>query len=93
MAGEEDTAEDRTDYEYVTEAYGAVSRSAKVTKHVSRVQLPKAGLSWTDDLLVSEELTELLMTVLMAIILFRPMMKAATARHPWQNSNLLADQS
>ena len=52
VAGEEDTAEDKSDYEYVTEAYGAVSRSAKVTKHVSRVQLPKAGLSWTEDLLV-----------------------------------------
>ena len=52
VAGEEDTAEDKTDYEYVTEAYGAVSSSAKVTKHVSRVQLPKAGLSWTEDLLV-----------------------------------------
>ena len=55
VAGEEDTAEDKTDYEYVTEAYGAVSRSAKVTKHVSRVQLPKAGLSWTDDLLAHDE--------------------------------------
>ena len=52
MAGEEDTGEDKDDYEYVTEAYGAVSRSAKVTKHVSRVQLPKTGLSWTEDLLV-----------------------------------------
>ena len=57
MAGEEDTGEKQDDYEYVTEAYGAVSRSAKVTKHVSRVQLPKAGLSWTEDLLVRRELT------------------------------------
>ena len=57
MAGEENNGEETNDYEYVTEAYGAVSRSAKVTKHVSRVQLPKAGLSWNEDLLVRPELT------------------------------------
>ena len=56
VAGEEDTGEEENTYEYVTEAYGAVSRSAKVTKHVSRVQIPKAGLSWTEDLLVRLEL-------------------------------------
>ena len=55
MAGEEDTGEEENTYEYVTEAYGAVSRSAKVTKHVSRVQLPKTGLTWTEDLLVGAD--------------------------------------
>ena len=55
MAGEEDTGEKQDDYEYVTEAYGAVSQSAKVTRHVSRVQLPSNGLSWNDDLLVREQ--------------------------------------
>ena len=57
VAGKEELGKERDEHEYVTEAYGAVSRSAKVTKHVSRVQLPKAGLSWTEDLLVRRELT------------------------------------
>ena len=92
MAGEEDTGEDKDDYEYVTEAYGAVSRSAKVTKHVSRVQLLKTGLSWNEDLLVRRELTELMISLIMPT-LFRLMMKAVTAHHPWRNLNPLADLS
>ena len=92
VAGEEDTGEDKDDYEYVTEAYGAVSRSAKVTKHVSRVQLPKTGLSWTEDLLVRPELTELMIIAIMPP-LFRPMMKVVTVHHPWPNLNPLADLS
>ena len=42
-----------TDYEYVTEAYGAVTCSAKVTKHVARVKMPISGLTWNEDYLVS----------------------------------------
>ena len=41
-----------TDYEYVTEAYGAVTCSAKVTKHVARVKMPNTGLTWNEDYLV-----------------------------------------
>ena len=40
-------------YEYVTEAYGAVTCSAKVTKHVARVKMPNNGLTWSEDLFVS----------------------------------------
>ena len=55
---DEDESEDlkvgaATDYEYVTEAYGAVSCSAKVTKHVARVKMPNTGLTWNEDYLVS----------------------------------------
>ena len=52
---EEQDAEDaaKQDYEYVTEAYGAVTCSAKVTKHVARVKMPNNGLTWSDDLFVS----------------------------------------
>ena len=55
VAGKEELGKERDEYEYVTEAYGAVSQSAKVTRHVSRVQLPSNGLSWKDDLLVREQ--------------------------------------
>ena len=56
---DEDESEDlkvgaATDYEYVTEAYGAVSCSAKVTKHVARVKMPNTGLTWNEDYLVSD---------------------------------------
>jgi len=44
-----------TDYEYVTEAYGAVTCSAKVTKHVARVKMPISGLTWNEDYLVNDE--------------------------------------
>merc|ERR1719480_284232 len=44
-----------TDYEYVTEAYGAVTCSAKVTKHVARVKMPSTGLTWNEDYLVNDE--------------------------------------
>ena len=55
---DEDESEDpklgtATDYEYVTEAYGAVTCSAKVTKHVARVKMPNTGLTWNEDYLVS----------------------------------------
>ena len=55
---DEDESEDpklmtATDYEYVTEAYGAVTCSAKVTKHVARVKMPISGLTWNEDYLVS----------------------------------------
>ena len=55
---DEDESEDpkvgtATDYEYVTEAYGAVSCSAKVTKHVARVKMPNTGLTWNEEYLVS----------------------------------------
>ena len=49
---EEGREEGSQDYEYVTEAYGAASLSAKVTKHVARVKMPNSGLSWDDDSLV-----------------------------------------
>ena len=49
---EEDEDVGRQDYEYVTQAYGAVTCSAKVTKHVARVKMPNSGLSWDDDSLV-----------------------------------------
>ena len=55
VAGEE-PSEARDEYEYVTEAYGAVSQSAKVTKHVSRVKVPNPGLVWNEDLLVRQDL-------------------------------------
>ena len=57
MAGEENNGEETNDYEYVTEAYGAVSRSAKVTKHVSRVKVPNTGLVWNEDILVRLEIS------------------------------------
>ena len=50
---EEGREEGSQDYEYVTEAYGAASLSAKVTKHVARVKMPNSGLSWDDDSLVN----------------------------------------
>ena len=50
---QEDGREEAQDYEYVTEAYGAASLSAKVTKHVARVKMPNSGLSWDDDSLVN----------------------------------------
>ena len=46
-----------TDYEYVTEAYGAVTCSAKVTKHVARVKMPNTGLTWNEDYLVRAGIT------------------------------------
>ena len=46
-----------TDYEYVTEAYGAVTCSAKVTKHVARVKMPNNGLTWNEDYLVRAGIT------------------------------------
>ena len=49
---EEDEDVGRQDYEYVTQAYGAVTCSAKVTKHVARVKLPNSGLKWNEDCLV-----------------------------------------
>jgi len=55
MDEEEDGREEAQDYEYVTEAYGAASLSAKVTKHVARVKMPNSGLSWDDDSLVNTE--------------------------------------
>ena len=47
--------EDQPGYEYITEAYGAVSCSAKVTKHVARIKVPSSsnqGLTWSEDLFV-----------------------------------------
>jgi len=55
VAGAEDPSEGRDEYEYVTEAYGAVTQSAKVTKHVSRVQVPNTGLVWNEDLLANDQ--------------------------------------
>ena len=49
----EDSELGAADYEYVTEAYGAVTCSAKVTKHVARVKMPSSGLTWNEDYLVS----------------------------------------
>ena len=85
VAVEETPSEEREEYEYVTEAYGAVSQSAKVTKHVSRVKLPNSGLSWNADLLVREMLRNCL-----DCLLFRLMMKVGTVRHQWPNLNRLA---
>lgn len=56
MEREEETmeAEDQPGYEYVTEAYGAESCSAKVTRHVGRIKVPSSqGLTWSEDLFVS----------------------------------------
>jgi len=52
---EDESAEAVDNYEYVTEAYGAITHSAKVTKHVARVKVPNAGLSWSEDLFVNDE--------------------------------------
>jgi len=52
---DDETEEEVDNYEYVTEAYGAVTHSAKVTKHVARVKVPNAGLTWSDDLFVNDE--------------------------------------
>ena len=43
------------DYEYITEAYGAVSSEATVTKHLARVKVPTNynGLTWNEDCLVN----------------------------------------
>merc|ERR1712029_1167997 len=45
------------DYEYITEAYGAVSSEATVTKHLVRVKVPTnySGLTWNEDYLVNDE--------------------------------------
>jgi len=45
------------DYAYIPEAYGAVSSSAKVTKHVARVKVGAAqpGLKWNESCLVNDE--------------------------------------
>ena len=49
------------DYPYIPEAYGAVSSSAKVTKHVARVrvgdgQIGAGGLKWNETCLVAFQL-------------------------------------
>ena len=39
----------------MTEAYGAVIYSAKVTKHVTRVKMTNTGLTWNEDYLFIDE--------------------------------------
>ena len=80
VAGDEGPSDDRDEYEYVTEAYGAVSQSAKVTKHVSRVKLPSNGLTWNEDLLVRGSSTD---PSLLTLDLFRSTTRVGKVRPPW----------
>jgi len=45
------------EYAYIPEAYGTISSSAKVTKHVARVRVgaPQPGLKWNESCLVNDE--------------------------------------
>ena len=86
-AAEESPSEERDEYEYVTEAYGAVSQSAKVTKHVSRVKLPATGLTWNEDLLVRGNSTD---PSLLSSNLFRSTTRVGTVRPRWPNLSRLA---
>ena len=87
VTGDESSSEDRDEYEYVTEAYGAVSQSAKVTKHVSRVKLPATGLTWNEDLLVRGNSTD---PSLLSSNLFRSTTRVGTVRPRWPNLSRLA---